>query len=144
LAGEAELRALLESVAPSFATITAEDVIASLGGLASEVDRAAVSGEAAAWLAETFRESVRNGIWGWFDEERAFVRPWGFEVGEIRVPVAIWQGGQDRMTPPSHGAWLARAIPGARPHLLPDHGHLSLGVNSFGLLLDDLLEMAPA
>lgn len=24
------------------------------------------------------------------------------------------------------------------PHLLPDHGHLSLGVDSFGLILDDL------
>lgn len=138
------LEDFLEEVAPAFATVTGEDVAASLGNLVSEVDRAAVSGEAAAWLADVFRESVRNGIWGWHDDERAFVKPWGFDLAAITVPVAIWQGAQDRMTPFVHGDWLAAHIPGVHPHLLADHGHLSLGVESFGLILEDLLAIAPA
>jgi pimeloyl-ACP methyl ester carboxylesterase len=142
IAGDAPLQTLLEGIGPSFATVTADEVTARLGGLVSDVDRSAITGDAAAWLAEVFRESVRTGFWGWHDDERALVRPWGFDVGDIAVPVAIWQGARDRMTPFAHGAWLASHIPGARPHLLAEHGHLSLGVDSFGLILDDLLSLA--
>lgn len=144
LAGDAALRSFLEGVSPSFATVTADQVAASLGNLISDVDRSSISGDAAAWLADVFSESVRNGIWGWYDDELALVKPWGFDLRHINVPVAIWQGSQDRMTPFAHGEWLASHIPGADPHLLPDHGHLSLGVNSFGRLLDNLMTIAPA
>lgn len=144
LAGGPTLAAFLDQVAPAFATVTSEEVAASLGNLVSDVDRTAISGEAAAWLAAVFRESVRNGIWGWHDDELAFVKPWGFHLSEIDAPVAVWQGAQDRFTPFAHGEWLASHIPGVHPHLLADHGHLSLGVNSFGLILDDLLTIAPA
>lgn len=144
VADPASLEQLLAAVAPEFAAVTSTEVAASLGNLVSDVDYAAISGEAAAWLADVFRESVRNGIWGWYDDELALVEPWGFDVSEINVPVAIWQGSQDRMTPFAHGEWLASAIPGAHAHLLPEHGHLSLGVGSFGLLIDDLLSRAPA
>jgi pimeloyl-ACP methyl ester carboxylesterase len=139
LASEAALRTLLEEAAARFATVTAEEVAATLGGLASDVDRAAIGGESAAWLADVFRESVRTGIWGWYDDELAFVTPWGFDVGDIDVPVAIWQGSHDRMTPFAHGEWLTSHIRGVHAHLLPDHGHLSLGIDSFGRILDDLL-----
>ena len=135
---------MLDRAASGVANVSPDQVAASLGGLVSDVDRSAISGESAAWLANVFRESVRNGIWGWYDDEVAFVRQWGFHVRNINVPVAIWQGAQDRTTPFAHGEWLASHIPGVHPHLLPDHGHLSLGVDSFGLLLDDLLTVAPA
>jgi pimeloyl-ACP methyl ester carboxylesterase len=144
LAGDTTLRTLLERAASGAANVTPDEVAASLGDLVSDVDRSAISGETAAWLAAVFRESVRNGIWGWYDDEVALVTPWGFDLGNITVPLAIWQGLQDRMTPFAHGEWLVSHIPGVHPHLLPDHGHLSLGVDSFGLLLDDLLAIAPA
>ena len=138
-AGEAALMPLAEAVGPSFAAVTPADLARRLGSLVSEVDRPALGGEAARWLAEVFQASVHNGPWGWYDDELALVAPWGFEVDAIRGPVAVWQGGQDRMTPFAHGEWLASHLPGAHAHLLPDEGHLSLGVDSFGLILDDLL-----
>ena len=143
LAGDDAIHMLLEQIGPSFATVTGDAMAARLGNLVSDVDRTAITGEAAAWLAEVFRDSVRNGFSGWEDDELAFVKKWGFDLADTKVPVAIWQGGQDRFTPPAHGEWLASHIPGAHPHLLADQGHLSLGVDSFGVILDDLQRIAP-
>jgi len=66
----------------------------------------------------------------------------GLDVHRDFAQVAIWQGGQDRMVPYAHGEWLAEHVPGARIHLLPDEGHLSLLIREYGRVLDDLLEMA--
>jgi len=138
VAGPPELQTFLEGEAPRVASVTPDEVAASLRGLVSDVDRAAITGEYADWLADVFRASVRHGIWGWFDDDLAFTKPWGFEPSSIRCPVAIWQGGEDRMVPLAHGEWLAAHIPGARAHLYPEHGHLSL-VASIGAVLDDLI-----
>ncbi|HET9016335.1 MAG TPA: hypothetical protein VFN57_12115, partial [Thermomicrobiaceae bacterium] len=55
----------------------------------------------------------------------AFVRPWGFDVAEIRVPVQVRYGTGDVLVPPGHGEWLARHVPNARV-IVDDHaGHLS-------------------
>jgi len=137
-AGEGPLTAFLEGTAAELREVTAEQVAAALGGLASEVDTAVLSGEFAEYLASSFRTAVAGGIAGWRDDDLAFVRPWGFEL-DLAVPVAIWQGGQDRMVPYDHGHWLADHVGGARPRLLPGEGHLSLVRTDFGAILDDLL-----
>ena len=93
-------------------------------------------------LIASMNRSVKNGIWGWFDDDMAFFRDWGFSLDGIDVPVALWQGKQDKMVPFAHGEWMAAHVPNARPHLLEDQGHLSLAVASFPQILDDLLEHA--
>ena len=52
----------------------------------SEVDEAEVNGALGELLATSFRRAFANGVWGWFDDDLAFVRPWGFELGSIRRP----------------------------------------------------------
>jgi pimeloyl-ACP methyl ester carboxylesterase len=84
--------------------------------------------------------SIRSGIWGWFDDDMAFLKDWGFPLDNIEAPVAIWQGRHDKMVPFAHGEWLAAHTAGARPHLLDDHGHLSIAVSSFDRVLDDMLD----
>ena len=58
------------------------------------------------------------------------------------APVAVWQGDQDQMVPYAHGQWLAARIRGARVHLMPGEGHLSMTVSAFDRILDDLLDLA--
>ena len=87
---------------------------------------------------------MSTGIAGWRDDDIAFVTPWGFDLPSIQTPVAVWQGGEDRMVPMAHGAWLATHIPGAESHLLPNEGHLSLALNKIGDVLDGLLAMGEA
>jgi pimeloyl-ACP methyl ester carboxylesterase len=142
LAGEDELRGFLEDAAEIFSTVSADDVAESLGGLVSDVDKAAITGEFADFLVDSFHHAMENGIWGWFDDDMAFTRPWGFELSSIEVPVTVWQGAQDRMVPFSHGQWLVAHIPGARAELRPEHGHLSLAVANVGAIMDQLMTEA--
>jgi len=124
---------------PIYRSISGEDCATALGDLVDEVDRSALTGGFADWNAAIFREALRESYWGWFDEDLAIVRPWGFDLASIRVPVHVWQGRHDRMVPFAHGQWLAAQIPTAIPHLFDDEGHLSLGVTRFGDILDALV-----
>ncbi len=45
-------------------------------------------------MRKSFREALASGVWGWVDDDLAFVKPWGFEVEEIRVPVQVRYGGR--------------------------------------------------
>ena len=130
--------------AEAMATITPEALVAEMRSLISEVDEASLTGEFADWLAASFRAALRTGLWGWRDDDLAFVAPWGFDLGAITVPVSIWQGRHDLMVPFAHGEWLASRVRGANARLRPEHGHLSLAVGAIGEILDDLLAAASA
>jgi pimeloyl-ACP methyl ester carboxylesterase len=121
-------------------TVTGQDIVAALGGLVSDADKSALTGVFADVLAESFRRAVSTGIAGWRDDDLAFTRPWGFALTSVRVPVAIWQGAQDRMVPFEHGRWLAANVAGAQSRLLDDEGHLSL-INHIDRILEDLVEL---
>jgi pimeloyl-ACP methyl ester carboxylesterase len=140
-AGEAALTAYLKSQCEELADVTDDHVAASLGDLASDVDRRAITGELASYLAESFRHAVRQGPSGWRDDDLAFVRPWGFELDRIAVPVAVWQGRLDRMVPFTHGQWLASHVAGASTHLYDDEGHLSL-LSQCARIFADLANLA--
>jgi pimeloyl-ACP methyl ester carboxylesterase len=139
LEGEAALRPYLEAFAKVFADVTPDELAAELGGLVSPVDVEALTGDFAEHATVMLQESVSTGVWGWFDDDVAFVRDWGFSLADIRVPVTVWQGAQDRMVPFAHGEWLAAHIPAARARLFQEHGHLSLIVGSFPDIVDDMI-----
>ena len=138
-AGPAALEAFLDHAARSLGSITAEQVIDSLGSLVSAPDAAVLTGDFAAFVAADLHDALRSGIWGWLDDDLALLGPWGFELDAIEVPVDVWQGLEDRFVPASHGEWLVANVAGARPHILSAHGHLSLGLGCFGEILDGLL-----
>jgi pimeloyl-ACP methyl ester carboxylesterase len=138
-AGEDALRGYLEKEAKTFGVVTAGDVLAAFGDLISEADRPALTGEFAEWAAAATRGALRTGIWGWFEDDMAFIQDWGFDLGTIEVPVAIWQGDDDRFVPFAHGRWLAENVSGAQPFLRAGEGHLSIAVGAYGEILDQLL-----
>ena len=136
--GPEALLAFLGPIAADRVDVTAETVAAGLGGLLTDVDRAALTGEFADYLAAVTRAAVSAGPWGWLDDDLAFARDWGFALGRIRVPVTVWHGRHDLMVPTTHGEWLVEHVPGAEARILDDEGHLSL-VLRFGAILDELL-----
>jgi pimeloyl-ACP methyl ester carboxylesterase len=138
--GELQLRPYLLDQREHLADIAPGDLISALETLLPEVDRAALAGELGQDLAESFHEALRHGVDGWVDDDLAFTKPWGFDLADISVPTAIWQGTADLMVPLSHGRWLASRIPVATLHQEPGHGHLSITAAALDRMLDQLVE----
>jgi pimeloyl-ACP methyl ester carboxylesterase len=103
-----------------------------------EVDRETLARrpELADAIADSFRRAFAKGVDGWMDDAVASARPWGFDVSDIRVPIAIRHGELDTYVRVDHGRWLAAK---ARANILPDHGHISI-VDPFEPALDALLK----
>ncbi|MFL6162264.1 MAG: alpha/beta fold hydrolase [Jatrophihabitantaceae bacterium] len=135
------LDSYLRSLRDDFIDVSASSVVEGFSGLLSEVDKQALTGQLAEEMAAALRRTMAAGIAGWRDDDLAFVKDWGFRLADITVPVAVWQGRQDRMVPFAHGQWLAAAIPRARPHLFEDQGHISLA-NQAKAIMADLIELA--
>jgi pimeloyl-ACP methyl ester carboxylesterase len=126
LAGEAELRPLLERWAPEMRDATPEELIEQMRSILGPPDVAVLSGELGQAMVEGIRSALSAGVDGWLDDDFAFARPWGFELADISCPVQVWQGEQDLMVPAAHGRWLARHVPGADAHISAQDGHLTL------------------
>jgi glutamate dehydrogenase/leucine dehydrogenase/pimeloyl-ACP methyl ester carboxylesterase len=91
---------------------SAADLAEELGSLFSPVDAAAFTGELADYVIYNFRAALTPGIEGWEEDHLAQLRPWGFELGSISVPVLVVHGRQDQLAPFGHGRWLAAHVPG--------------------------------
>ena len=140
-AGADALTAFLEEHGAPVLSSSADDIARELGGLLPPVDRAAMTGELADYLASASRHAGAQGVVGWRDDDLTHTRPWGFDVRAIEVPTAVWQGTEDLMVPFAHAQWLAAHVAGARAHLVEGEGHVSL-LMRMGDILDDLLAMA--
>ena len=75
-------------------------------------------------LRQSLPEALRDGVWGWVDDDLAHVRPWGFDLEEIQVPVEVRYGVDDVLVPAAHGAWLGAHVPNAVVTVDHDAGHL--------------------
>jgi pimeloyl-ACP methyl ester carboxylesterase len=75
-------------------------------------------------IKEATLEEAANGVGGWVDDDLAFVKPWGFDVSAISVPVLVRYGLTDVLVPPAHGAWLAANVPGCIVETEEAGGHM--------------------
>jgi pimeloyl-ACP methyl ester carboxylesterase len=73
-------------------------------------------------VAEAFRQGGRGPAHDYTLE----ARPWGVPLGQIRVPIEIWHGEDDRLVSSQASRILAGALSGATTHFVPGQGHLLL------------------
>ena len=78
---------------------TPEQFAESVRSLLSPADAEVLTGDLARWLTETNQLALSAGDQGWWDDGVAHLAGWGFDLGDIRVPVKIWHGRQDRFVP---------------------------------------------
>ncbi len=112
-----------------FLAASPETIYKVMETLLSPVDRQALTPGRAEFLHESTQLGLAENVDGWWDDDVAFVEPWGFELEQIESPVLLLHGRHDQFVPISHGEWLARHIPGVEARLLDDDGHLTLTSN---------------
>jgi pimeloyl-ACP methyl ester carboxylesterase len=106
---------------------------------APPADRAVVADEALRrLLVDDMREAFRQGARGPARDARVVNRRWGFKLEEIRVPVWLWHGQEDRNVPPALARVLSERIPGSRTTFYRADGHMSTLVNHVGEMLEAL------
>jgi pimeloyl-ACP methyl ester carboxylesterase len=140
LAGRNELEPFLSTMTDEMLAAEPNRLADALKTLCSPVDAAVITGEYAEHLVTVVRRGIGEGVEGWIDDDFAFVSPWGFELGDIRVPVQLWHGAEDRFVPIAHGRWLAGRIPGVEVHLLERDGHMTIQLGRIGDVHTWLLE----
>jgi len=126
VAGREELERYLRAQADRMLSAEPDAIAEALRSLLSPPDLAVLTGEFAEYLHEATKVGIQEQLDGWIEDDFAFLDPWGFELGDIRVPVQLWHGAQDRFVPIAHGRWLAERIPGVDAHLTDEDGHLTI------------------
>jgi pimeloyl-ACP methyl ester carboxylesterase len=128
--GGPEYEALMAATGELMGAATTDNIVEMFAGLLSEPDRAALADDDA---RELFVQGVRygfvNGWRGYFDDNVAFMLPWGFDVGNIAVPVHLFFGDEDLMVPARHGKWLAAHMSTATTTHHSEEGHMSIFMN---------------
>ena len=81
LVGEAPLRDYLDDVRPAMLDMTPEQLVGEFGSLLPAADTAVLDGELGEDLVANFGTALQPGIEGWLEDDLAFTRPWGFELG---------------------------------------------------------------
>jgi len=125
LTDEAAARAKMDKDREEILATPPEDAAKAIASLLTPIDAAALAGDLAEYLAFSEREGLAPGSQGWWDDN-CHLRPWGFDLADINVPVLLLHGRQDMFVPLGHGEWLAAHIPGVEARLLDDEGHLTL------------------
>jgi pimeloyl-ACP methyl ester carboxylesterase len=81
-------------------------------------------------LCFSMHDALRDGALGYAEDEFAFLRNWGFECTDIRVPVVIWQGLDDKSVSPHMAKWLNSNTFNPTLELLDDQHHGSIMVET--------------
>jgi len=120
--GPEALEAFLQPFATQART-NPDAVIEEIAASVPKADQAVMARPALrAILAEGLAESVRQGVRGWADDDLAFVKPWGFELTEVKQEVRLWQGELDVLVPRAHAEYLESKLPHARLRPRPKRG----------------------
>ena len=128
LTDEAAARAQTYQFREEILATSPDDFAGAIESLISPADAAVLRGGLGEFLVRSHQDGARassDGLW----EDNCTIRPWGFDVADIAVPVLLLHGKQDQMVPFGHGEWLAEHIPGVEARLLDDDGHLTLLAN---------------
>ncbi|KAJ4147609.1 hypothetical protein LMH87_002121 [Akanthomyces muscarius] len=118
LQGEAKLREFCEAERPDMMG-DAQSIMTAMASNLPEVDKAVIlrDPDFGNYLSQSFREGLQVNCDGWIDDDLAFLQPWGFDVGENKTHVLLYQGSDDKMVPFAHGKWIAQHLPAGTAQL---------------------------
>jgi pimeloyl-ACP methyl ester carboxylesterase len=87
---------------------------------------------------ENYRESWRGSALGVVSDAEVHAADWGFRPEEIRVPVRLWHGKDDRNFSWKLAEDFARRLPDCETHFVENEGHYSLPIRRYREILENL------
>lgn len=88
-------------------------------------------------MAVMLREGARQGVAGLVYDIVAGSLDWGFALGQVRAPVALWYGTLDPVVSPQHGRYYQQRLPNAPQVHTREADHL-LAIPLWGDILGSL------
>jgi pimeloyl-ACP methyl ester carboxylesterase len=97
--------------------------------------------DAAAFEAifESQRRAWRGSAEGVMADAEIYAQPWGFDVEDVRVPVRLWHGKEDRAFSVDLAEAIAKRLPYCKARFVDDAGHYSLPIRHMPEILKDLI-----
>src|SRR3989440_2283675 len=90
-------------------------------------------------IFESQRRAWRGSVEGVLVDARIYAEPWGFAIEDVRVPVRLWHGIDDRAFAVRLAEAIANRFPNCKARFIQNEGHYSLPIRHMREILEDLI-----
>src|SRR5436305_3487494 len=88
---------------------------------------------------ESQRRAWRESAEGVMIDAQIYAQPWGFAIEDVRVPVRLWHGIEDRAFAVRLAEEIANRFPNCKARFIQNAGHYSLPIRHMREILEDLI-----
>ena len=92
-------------------------------------------------IFESQRRAWRGSAEGVLVDARIYAEPWGFAMEDVRVPVRLWHGIDDRAFAVRLAKEIANRFPNCKSRFIQSEGHYSLPIRHMREILQDLISV---
>jgi pimeloyl-ACP methyl ester carboxylesterase len=92
-------------------------------------------------IFESQRRAWRGSAEGVMIDAQIYVQPWGFPIEDVRVPVRLWHGMEDRAFAVRLAEEIASRFPNCNARFIQNEGHYSLPIRYMREILEDLISV---
>ena len=92
-------------------------------------------------IFESQRRAWRGSAEGVMTDAQIYAQPWGFAVEDVRVPVRLWHGKEDRAFAVRLAEEIANRLPNCKARFIENEGHYSLPIRNMREILQDLISI---
>jgi pimeloyl-ACP methyl ester carboxylesterase len=92
-------------------------------------------------IFESQRRAWRGSVEGVLIDAQIYAQPWGFAIEDVRVPVRLWHGIEDRAFAVRLAEEIANRFPNCKARFIQGEGHYSLPIRHMPEILQDLISI---
>ena len=92
-------------------------------------------------IFESQRRAWRGSVEGVMIDAQIYAQPWGFTIEDVRVPVRLWHGMEDRAFAFPLAEKIANRFPDCKSRFIQHEGHYSLPIRYMREILEDLISV---
>ena len=92
-------------------------------------------------IFESQRRAWRGSVDGVLADARIYAEPWGLAIEDVRVPVRLWHGIEDRAFAVRLAEEMSNRFPDCKSRFIQKEGHYSLPIRYMREILEDLISV---